>query len=360
MKKHIDNVQNLEGDAISAVTVTIRRSSDSSLASIFSDDLAIPTPLANPFTNDSDGEFFFFAPNDEYDILLSGAASETRANVTLFDPDDALIRGPILVGSTAGPTLLAIGQVIVADVSANAVVLTLPPDPGASVQNPDIVVQHLVGDISANNVTIQRNGELIGGVAADLVMSIPNESVRLIWAGSANGWAVQRIGASAPVGVTSGPGTYYKTADTARSSTIAPAIDTHLTTGAGGLDGTARYRFKAVLQFECASAVPNILLAVSGSAAATFGIHYMGNDEHSTPFGENTVGDASDIIGSSANFSMDGVNDFMITIEGFCSFSSGGAASRQLNIAWSQATSDATALILKEGSWFEVLKIADI
>lgn len=195
MQKHVDNVQDFEGNAVSGVTVTIRVTLTQALATIFSDNLSpVPTPLANPFTNDSDGEFFFFAPNDEYDIILSGGAAETRPNITLFDPDDALIRGPVLVGSTPGPTAVALGQVIVADVTANAVILTLPTDPGAAVQFPDIVVQHLVGDITTNNVTIQRNGELIGGVAADLVMTSPNESVRLIWAGSANGWAVQRIG----------------------------------------------------------------------------------------------------------------------------------------------------------------------
>ncbi len=193
MERHTDNVQNLLGDAVSGVTVTVRLTDLGTLASIFSDDLASPTVKANPFTNDADGEFFFYALNDTYDIELSGPVAETRLSVELFDPANALIRGPVLVGDTAGPTDIALGEVILADVGSNAVALTLPLDPGTNVQFPPIVVQHLAGDIAANNITIDRNGELIGGVAADITLTTPNASVILTWGGSAFGWAIRNF-----------------------------------------------------------------------------------------------------------------------------------------------------------------------
>jgi hypothetical protein len=44
-----------------------------SLATLYSDNLAIPTPLANPFTADTNGRWQFYAANGRYTITLSGA-----------------------------------------------------------------------------------------------------------------------------------------------------------------------------------------------------------------------------------------------------------------------------------------------
>ena len=87
MQRHTDNIQNLSGDAVSAVTVTVRRVSDNALASLFSDTLPSPTVKANPFVNDADGELFFYALNNRYNIELSGPVTETR------NPDRRRVRG---------------------------------------------------------------------------------------------------------------------------------------------------------------------------------------------------------------------------------------------------------------------------
>jgi len=191
VERYINNIQNTVGDAISGVTVTVRLAVDSSLASIFSDNLLPPTVKANPFTNDADGEFSFFAGNDLYDIIFTGPITETVADVTLFDETDTPLRGPTFETTVVGPTLMSLGERHLVDVTANAVTLTLPLDPGATIEFPAIIVQHVKGAIGTNNITVARNGELIGGSAADFVMTNTDQGTRFIWAGSTLGWAVQ-------------------------------------------------------------------------------------------------------------------------------------------------------------------------
>lgn len=189
MQRHTDNVQDLAGNAVTGVSVTVRRVSDNGLASLFSDNLATPTVKANPFINDEDGELFFYAFNNRYNIELSGPVLETRFDVMLFDQDDASIRRNIVAISASGT--ISQGDVAIVDVSGGAITITLPADPGSSVQFSDIVIQHLAGDITTNNITIARNGELIGGVAADVVLSTLNASAILTWGGSTLGWAIR-------------------------------------------------------------------------------------------------------------------------------------------------------------------------
>lgn len=69
-------------------TVTVYVTGTVTLAPIYSDNAATPTPLANPFTASSTGTFGFFAPNGAYDIVLSGgglSAPFTLASVRAFD-----------------------------------------------------------------------------------------------------------------------------------------------------------------------------------------------------------------------------------------------------------------------------------
>jgi hypothetical protein len=58
------------------------------LATIYSDNNATPTPLANPFTAQTNGQWMAYAPNGRYDIQLSGAgfpSPVTYSDVTLLD-----------------------------------------------------------------------------------------------------------------------------------------------------------------------------------------------------------------------------------------------------------------------------------
>jgi len=83
MQKYINNVQDTLGNAIGSVTVTIRDVPSGSLSSIFSDNSG--TTKTNPFTNDDDGEFFFYAVDGRYDVDLTGPVTESFSDVRLLD-----------------------------------------------------------------------------------------------------------------------------------------------------------------------------------------------------------------------------------------------------------------------------------
>lgn len=71
-------------------TVTVYLHGTVSLATIYSDNNATPTPLANPFTATSAGAWSFYAANGRYDVVLSGTgfASPFTINDVLYnDPN---------------------------------------------------------------------------------------------------------------------------------------------------------------------------------------------------------------------------------------------------------------------------------
>jgi hypothetical protein len=76
-------------------TVTVYQTGTLTLATLYSDNAATPTPLSNPFTSSSDGSWFFYAVNGRYDVRLSGGTPPsiptpfTRADVLLCDPASA-------------------------------------------------------------------------------------------------------------------------------------------------------------------------------------------------------------------------------------------------------------------------------
>lgn len=83
MQKYKNNVQDTFGNAVSGVTVTIRDNPGGGLSTIFSDNSG--TSKTNPFTNDSDGEFFFYAADGRYDIELTGPVTENVVDIRLLD-----------------------------------------------------------------------------------------------------------------------------------------------------------------------------------------------------------------------------------------------------------------------------------
>lgn len=85
MQQYRNNVQDQFGNKIASVTVTVNILPAGTPAAIFSDDGV--TPKANPFTNDSDSEFNFYAANGRYDIELTGPLTESIPDIILFDED---------------------------------------------------------------------------------------------------------------------------------------------------------------------------------------------------------------------------------------------------------------------------------
>jgi len=83
---------------LSQVAVYVHGSSPATLAAIFSDNNASPTPLANPFTANADGSFGFYADTGRYDLVFSGGS--LLAPYTIDDVTNGAGGG---VGDVVGP-----------------------------------------------------------------------------------------------------------------------------------------------------------------------------------------------------------------------------------------------------------------
>ena len=79
MQKYSDVVIGLSGSPLSGVTVTVKLAGTSTLATLYSDNGV--TPKANPFVNEADGSFKFYAPRGRYDLTFQKAGY-------VFDPTD--------------------------------------------------------------------------------------------------------------------------------------------------------------------------------------------------------------------------------------------------------------------------------
>ncbi len=102
MKKYVDYlISSIDGTPISGVSVLVNDAGTANASSIFSDDGT--TALANPFTSEGDGSFFFFVANGLYDLEFTLAGftfddSDTE-NITMFDPLDGLATGTATAAS---------------------------------------------------------------------------------------------------------------------------------------------------------------------------------------------------------------------------------------------------------------------
>tara|TARA_Y100000592_G_C5434610_1_gene300110 strand:- start:6 stop:1421 length:1416 start_codon:yes stop_codon:yes gene_type:complete len=71
------------------------------------------------------------------------------------------------------------------DTTGGTITVTLPASPSAG----DIVsLQDYAGKWGTNNVTINRNGEPIGGIAQNPVLSVSNQSITLLYVDGTRGW----------------------------------------------------------------------------------------------------------------------------------------------------------------------------
>lgn len=87
----------------------------------------------------------------------------------------------------SGTVTAEAGDDLMVDTTDQSVSITLPSDP--SIDDQPITIAHVKGNASSNPVTIDRNGELINGVASNLTISTSGASVQLAYTGDATvGW----------------------------------------------------------------------------------------------------------------------------------------------------------------------------
>jgi hypothetical protein len=150
---------------------------------------------------------------------------------------------------------------ILADTSGGAFTVTLPATPATGAQ---VIVADPTGDWDTNNLTIDRNGKTISGVAQDLVCDISGASVQLVYDGTT--WAVYaQVGGNGGTVVTL-TGTQTLTNKTLTAPTLTTPVLGTPTSGAltnCTADGTDAVGFRNIPQ-NSKSADYTLVLADSG------------------------------------------------------------------------------------------------
>jgi hypothetical protein len=104
-------------------------------------------------------------------------------------------------------------QGVICDTSTNPWTLQLPSTP---TQGDIIGLMDYAGTFSSNNLTLDRNGELVHGVAEDLVCDVDDVAFNMIYSGTGTGWRIETylsdniatlIGPTGVAGVTGATGT---------------------------------------------------------------------------------------------------------------------------------------------------------
>jgi hypothetical protein len=146
-----------------------------------------------------------------------------------------------------------------------------------------------------------------------------------------------------------------KKADTSRSSTTTLADDPDL---AITVDGTAYYAVTIHGHVTCAAAGIDMKYALDGATGRIIQALFTYAPETSTTGGVAIFGESTD-QGNGGTMDLDGVFQYSFTYTGYVYFSTGGAGARTIEFTWAQNISNATAVVLKEGSWMTVQKVGD-
>jgi len=90
MQRHFGQLLDPDGSPLTGVSISVKKAGTAVSGTLFSDNGT--TALANPFSNDVNGSFEFYAPNGRYDIIPSKAGVTFTASdwsdLLLYDPRD--------------------------------------------------------------------------------------------------------------------------------------------------------------------------------------------------------------------------------------------------------------------------------
>ena len=97
MQKFSEVVLDPFGNAVEGAEVAVLDSTGT-LATLYADNAATPTPLGNPLATDARGTFSFYAANGRYTLNVTGTGLPTRTvpDLILQDPDDLLTTADLL------------------------------------------------------------------------------------------------------------------------------------------------------------------------------------------------------------------------------------------------------------------------
>lgn len=169
MKKHTDYVLDREGNAVAGAEVYVRKQSDNTLASLYSDNGI--TPTSNPVTTDNDGEFSFYAGDLTYklQVYIEGVQQQEVNHFQHYDEEDNEIAALRSVTSAADKGFMFTGSGTGAVYTLTAFALTMLDDADAATVRATISAQTLDATLTAlaayntNGVLCQTAADTFAG-----------------------------------------------------------------------------------------------------------------------------------------------------------------------------------------------------
>jgi hypothetical protein len=90
----------------------------------------------------------------------------------------------------SGPYLMSSGDDVLADTTLGSFSITLPASP---IEGEYVDIYDAQSTFFVNNLTVNRNGQLINANAGNLICNISGAHLRLVFVGGAQGWSVYNL-----------------------------------------------------------------------------------------------------------------------------------------------------------------------
>lgn len=331
-----------------STTVTVYNHGTVVLASLYSDDNASPTPLANPFTASADGAFGFYAATGRFDIVFSGGA--LSAPYTLLDVTNGAGGGS---GDVVGPGSAVAGNFAFFDGATGKIIFDSGVSPSSFVRGPGSAIgNNIVVFDSTSGSRIKDSGVPISSVTGVTALFPAICQGRLTLA---PGFAVYAPQPATPSSTNTGTDIVTFAADPGWPT---GTIVTPLTTGAGLTAGTLYYfgRLSSVTgAFYASLANANANTSkVDLTSNVTQQILVSGITQTSlnfTPYSGNAISLYSSGAWVLRTFSETsiaiGTRTLNVGVDVFCYDNAGTPAFELLE--WTSATARATAVVLQDG-----------
>ena len=155
-------------------------------------------------------------------VIPSGATISNQGTAAGFGPTGAVSWNTTKITADPSPAVTGVGYFC--DTTSAAFTVTLPASPAAGAV---VGICDYANTFATNNVTVDRNGSDIGGVADDAVLSTNGVSITFVYVDATQGWIVtdsgQRSELPVPTYITATGGTILTCGD----------FKTHVFTGPG-------------------------------------------------------------------------------------------------------------------------------
>jgi hypothetical protein len=122
-------------------------------------------------------------------IIPSGATISNQGTAAGFGPTGAVSWNTTKITADPNPAVSGVGYF--ADTTSAAFTITLPSSPSAGAV---VGIADYANTFATNNVTVDRNGSNIGGVAENSILAVNGVSVTFVYVDATQGWIVTDSG----------------------------------------------------------------------------------------------------------------------------------------------------------------------